>query len=58
MAKPTIDEFTAGRRATAIARHEGDEVTARTQEFLLAKVPLARWGGKVEVKRIEDKNGI
>lgn len=38
MVEPTLDELTAGHRATAIARREGDEVTAEALERLLAKV--------------------
>lgn len=38
MVEPTLDELTAGHRAAAIARREGDEATAETLERLLAKV--------------------
>jgi predicted DNA-binding transcriptional regulator YafY len=38
MVEPTLDELTAGHRAAAIARREGDEVTADTLERLLTKV--------------------
>ncbi len=38
MAEPTLDELTAGHRAAAIARREGDELTAETLERLLVKV--------------------
>jgi len=38
MVEPTLDELTAGHRAAAIARREGDEVTAETLERLLVKV--------------------
>lgn len=38
MVEPTLDELTAGHRAAAIARREGDEVTAETLERLLTKV--------------------
>lgn len=38
MVEPTLDELTAGHRAVAIARREGDEATAETLERLLVKV--------------------
>ena len=38
MVEPTLDELTAGHRAAAIARREGDEVTADVLERLLVKV--------------------
>ncbi|MCB5412055.1 helix-turn-helix transcriptional regulator [Pseudogemmobacter faecipullorum] len=38
MVEPTLDELTAGHRAAAIARREGDDVTAETLERLLTKV--------------------
>ncbi len=38
MVEPTLDELTAGHRAAAIARREGDEVTADVLERLLSKV--------------------
>ena len=38
MVEPTLDELTAGHRAAAIARREGDDLTAETLERLLAKV--------------------
>lgn len=38
MVEPTIDELSAGHRAAAIARREGDEATAETLERLLTKV--------------------
>jgi predicted DNA-binding transcriptional regulator YafY len=38
MVEPTLDELTAGHRAAAIARREGDEVTADALERLLVKV--------------------
>ena len=38
MAEPTLDELTAGHRAAAIARREGDEMTAEVLERLLGKV--------------------
>ena len=38
MVEPTLDELTAGHRAAAIARREGDEATAETLERLLTKV--------------------
>lgn len=38
MVEPTLDELTAGHRAAAIARREGDDVTAETLERLLVKV--------------------
>lgn len=38
MVEPTLDELTAGHRAAAIARREGDELTADTLERLLTKV--------------------
>lgn len=38
MVEPTLDELTAGHRAAAIARREGDIATAETLERLLTKV--------------------
>lgn len=38
MVEPTLDELTAGHRAAAIARREGDIATADTLETLLGKV--------------------
>lgn len=38
MVEPTLDELTAGHRAAAIARREGDDLTAEVLERLLAKV--------------------
>lgn len=38
MIEPTLDELTAGHRAAAIARREGDQGTAEALERLLAKV--------------------
>jgi len=38
MAEPTLDELTAGHRAAAISRREGDEATAEGLERLLVKV--------------------
>ena len=38
MVEPTLDELTAGHRAAAIARREGDDATAKTLERLLTKV--------------------
>lgn len=38
MVEPTLDELTAGHRAAAIARREGDDATADTLERLLTKV--------------------
>lgn len=38
MVEPTLDELTAGHRAVALARREGDEATAETLERLLVKV--------------------
>jgi predicted DNA-binding transcriptional regulator YafY len=38
MVEPTLDELTAGHRAAAIARREGDETTAEVLEHLLDKV--------------------
>jgi len=38
MVEPTLDELTAGHRAVAIARREGDHLTAETLERLLTKV--------------------
>ena len=38
MVEPTLDELTAGHRAAAIARREGDHLTAETLERLLSKV--------------------
>ena len=44
MVEPTLNELTAGHRAAAIARREGDDLTADTLERLLAKVQ-AMFGG-------------
>jgi len=38
MVEPTLEELTAGHRAVALARREGDEATAETLERLLVKV--------------------
>lgn len=38
MVEPTLDELSAGQRAAAIARREGDEASATALENLIAKV--------------------